>query len=100
MEHLLFDDDFHGWNGWICHDTSKAVLPRPELIEWKCTQCSSTKHRGVITIHSQGKQDFIEEAGDEFDLNRWQDAFDWFLLDISCEDCGKETRDFISHETM
>jgi hypothetical protein len=99
-EHLLFDDDFHGWNGWICHDESKASLPRPELVEWNCTTCSSKEHKINIIVNSQGKDDFIEEAGEDYDINRWQDAFDWISFDIKCQKCGKETRSFIEHETM
>ena len=99
-EHLVFDADFHGWDGWICHVKKQAELPRPGLIEWKCKKCSSTKHSAVVIISSQGKEDFIEEAGEEFDIERWQDAFDWFTLDIKCEECNHEFRNFISYETM
>jgi len=29
-EHLLLDKDFHGWNGFICHEPDQAAFPRPE----------------------------------------------------------------------
>jgi hypothetical protein len=99
-DYLLFDDDYHGWNGWICHDPEKARIERPNLIKWECNDCKCTKHKAIVMINSQGKEDFIEEAGEEYDVNRWQDAFDWFTLDIKCENCGKETMDLISYETM
>lgn len=99
-EHLLFDDDFHGWNGWICHDDEKAVIKRPNLVEWKCSNCAHTKHKVVMIINSQGEEDFVQEAGVGFDVSIWQDAFDWFTLDVKCEKCGCTTIDFISYETM
>ena len=99
-EHLLFDADFHGWDGWICHDEKQAGLPRPSLTSWKCDRCSSSKQRGVVIINSQGQDDFIEETGENFNIERWQDAFDWFTLDIRCEECNKEVHNFISYETM
>ena len=99
-KYCLFDDDFHGWNGWICHNYDKDLLPRPSLVEWKCSHCSSTKHKVVIIVNSQGKQDFIWEAGEDYDVNRWQDAFDWITFDIRCVECSKITKEFISHECM
>ena len=35
-EHLLLDADFHGWNGFICHDPDQAAIARPPLITWRC----------------------------------------------------------------
>jgi hypothetical protein len=35
-EHLLIDQDLHGWNGVVCHDAAQAALPRPPLVSWKC----------------------------------------------------------------
>jgi hypothetical protein len=99
-EHLLLDADFHGWNGFICHDAAQAALPRPQLIAWQCQGCSNTKHRGIVHIQTQGRDDFISEAGDEFDVNRWPDAFGWFSLDVTCSKCGKECKELVSYETM
>lgn len=98
-KYLLFDAGFHGWDGWICHDDKKAQLPMPTLAKWICRNCSGTKHSLVIMISSQGEADFIEQMGEDFDVNRWQDAFDWFTLDIKCDECGHETVDFVSYET-
>jgi len=99
-EHLLFDSDFHGWDGFICHDTKKAKIARPPLVPWKCQQCAETKHTGVIQIQTEGRDDFISEAGDSFDENLWPDAFGWFSLDVTCAGCGKVSADFVSYETM
>jgi hypothetical protein len=99
-EHLLFDADFHGWDGFICHDSAQAALARPPLVAWKCQKCGDTRHTGVIRIQTQGKDDFISEAGDEFDVNRWPDAFGWFSLDLTCSECGKKSPELVSYETM
>jgi hypothetical protein len=98
-EHLLLDADFHGWNGFICHDAAQAALARPQLVAWQCF-CGETKHTGVVHIQTQGKADFISEAGEEFDENSWPDAFGWFSLDLTCCKCGKESRELVSYETM
>jgi hypothetical protein len=99
-EHLLLDSDFHGWNGFVCHDSAQAALPRPPLVPWSCLGCGETKHSGVLHIQTQGKDDFLSEAGEEFDANRWPDAFGWFSLDLTCSKCRKESRSLVSYETM
>ena len=99
-EHLLLDADFHGWNGFVCHDPEQAAVARPPLQPWQCRSCQGTRHTGVIGIQTQGKDDFIIEAGSEFDVNRWPDAFGWFNLDVTCSQCGKHTAPLVSYETM
>ena len=99
-EHLLLDADFHGWNGFVCHDPAQAAIPRPALIAWKCQACSGTRHTMAVHIQTEGRDDFIEQAGDGFDGDRWPDAFGWFSLDLTCVACGKASADFVSYETM
>jgi hypothetical protein len=99
-EHLLIDQDFHGWNGFVCHDKSQALKPRPSLVPWKCSSCGNTHHTGTVELQTQGRQDFIEEAGDEFDAERWPEGFGWFSMAIKCKGCGKETPEWVSLETM
>ena len=99
-DHLLLDADLHGWDGFVCHDSVQAAVPRPALVPWKCRACSSTIHRLAIHIQTQGRADFISEAGDEFDAERWPDAFGWFSLDASCVACGKVSTELVSYETM
>lgn len=99
-EHLLLDSDFHGWNGFICHDPAQAALARPPLVAWACQKCGETKHTGVIHIQTQGKDDFALEAGEAFDVHRWPDAFGWFSLDLTCAECGKNSPELVSYETM
>lgn len=99
-EHLLLDADFHGWNGFICHDSVQAALPRPQLVAWQCHGCGESRHTGTICIQTQGKDDFIDEAGEEHDVNRWPDAFGWISLDLACTKCGKVSPELVSYETM
>ena len=98
--HLLLDADFHGWNGFVCHDEAKASLPRPALIPWNCQSCVDIRHTVVVHIQTQGRQDFINEAGSEFDVERWPDAFGWFDVDLTCVGCGRNSPGLVSYETM
>jgi len=99
-DHLLIDQDYHGWNGFVCHDEGQASKPRPELSVWNCPDCSSTSHSATVSIQTQGKEDFLDEAGEEFDEERWPDAFESFSMGIRCTGCGRVTSEWVSLETM
>lgn len=99
-EHLLLDADFHGWNGFVCHDANQASLPRPPLVPWKCLACGATEHEASVQIQTEGKDDFISESGGAFDEDRWPDGFGWFSMAIKCTGCGRHTPEWISYETM
>jgi ribosomal protein S27E len=99
-EYLIFDKDFHGWNGLVCHDSKQAAIARPELTTWKCTECNSLPHNAWIRISTMGKQDFIEETEGEFEENSWPEAFDWITINIRCPNCNKKTDEWVSYETM
>lgn len=98
-DYLVFDKDFHGWDGIVCHDTAQAALPRPCLIAWKCARCKSLGHFAAIHISLQDKESFLIEAGGTFDENDWIDAFEWFSMSIKCAKCGLETLGWIDYET-
>ena len=98
--HLLFDSDLHGWNGFVCHDAKQAAIPRPSLVPWACPSCGATAHEASVQIQTQGKEDFVVEAGPGFDAKRWADGFDWITMAIMCIGCGKHTGDWISYEAM
>src|SRR4051812_20623501 len=83
-DHLLFDKDFHGWNGFVCHDEAQASLPRPPLVPWECLSCGKTEHEASVQIQTQGREGFVEEAEGELDEDRWPDGFGWFSMSISC----------------
>ena len=98
--HLLLDSDFHGWNGFVCHDVRKAAIPRPSLVLWTCLSCGATAHEASVQIQTEGRTDFVNECDGKFDADRWPDGFSWFSMAIRCIGCGRHTRDWISYETM
>jgi hypothetical protein len=99
-EHLLLDSDFHGWNGFVCHDKKKAKQPRPPLVAWGCRQCAKMSFESQVTISSEGEVDAIEEADGDLDETNWQEGFSWIDIDVRCCDCGDEHEGWISYETM
>lgn len=99
-EHLLLDEDFHGWNGFVCHNPQKAALPRPALQAWKCLNCSETVHEATIFIQTEGRDDFVSESSGKFEADLWPEAFGCFNMGIRCSGCGKDTLQWVSCETM
>jgi hypothetical protein len=99
-EHLLFDADIHGWNGFICHDEDESKAERLNEKEWNCPDCNDNAFFIEIKINSQGKQDFVEEAGEEYNPNDWINAFEWITINLTCSKCKKENKEWISYETM
>jgi ribosomal protein S27E len=97
-EHLIFDDNLHGWNGFVCGESKD--LPRPDSKVWSCNKCNAANHSMIVKINSQGQQDFIDEVGDEFDKNDWTEAFEWINIEIECESCKEKNEEWISYETM
>lgn len=98
-EHLIFDNDFHGWNGFVCGENSKSIA-KPETKNWTCKNCYGTNHSMTLLIHSQGQDDFKEEAGDEFDKNDWAEGFSWITIKLACNSCNEKNEEWISYETM
>jgi hypothetical protein len=99
-EHVLLDADLHGWNGFVCHEAELARRTRPPLVAWKCLGCGSVEHEVSVQIQTEGKDDFIDQAGDEFDEDRWPDGFGWFSAAIACGSCGRQSNEWVSYETM
>lgn len=98
-EHLLFDKDFHGWDGCVCHDEKDAAMPRPPLTSWRCRKCDKEKHTIQIQF-CYGDEVGIQEAIDDGTINNPADAFEWIYIDIKCENCGLETEKWVDYETM
>lgn len=99
LEHLLFDEHFHGWDGVMCHDAKKANLPRPPLVPWKCLSCGDLSHKVTVKIAFESKENFIEQSRGEFAEDIWPDAFQWIWMSIACCKCGLETKDWVDYET-
>ena len=96
-EHLIFDNDLHGWDGFL---TGMKTEFTPASTTLKCYNCEHENHSIFITINSQGKDDFLEETGDEFKDDDWKEAFEWIRISTSCEKCNFENIEWISQETM
>jgi ribosomal protein S27E len=58
-EHLIFDNDYHGWNGFVCGGDSRN-LSRPDTENWKCNKCQNANHSLIVSIHSQRQEGFFE----------------------------------------
>jgi hypothetical protein len=98
--HLVFDKDFHGWDGFVCHDPEQAALPRPPLTTWHCAGCTATAQRVRLLVQGEGEDDFVENAGDDFPPESWPEGFGWITIDIACAACGHEPEMWVSYETM
>jgi len=98
-EHLIFDKDLHGWNGFVCGHEDEVPL-RPASKDWHCNKCDKTDHSMKVRIQSKGQDDFIEEGGDEFDKNDWVEAFSWITVMVECNSCKASNKEWISYETM
>jgi hypothetical protein len=97
---LIFDDHFHGWNGFVCAEEYARSLARPDFDQWHCQKCRSLHHRLAITIQTDDMETAIEEGGDLITEQNWFEAFGWFTLDVTCADCGHGPNRIIDHETM
>ena len=98
-EHLIFDNDYHGWNGFVCGGDNKEA-PRPSSKDWNCDKCANDEHRIELNIASQGKEDFVDEGGEEFGEENWAEGFSWITMKTECLNCNKSNPEWISYETM
>ncbi|SCW65806.1 Ribosomal protein L9, N-terminal domain [Paenibacillus tianmuensis] len=102
--HLIFDLSKHGWNGFVCHDG--VTVPDDELFPWPCKKCSSDVHHIKLTIISEGKEDYVDNLGDdigdgkEFSEDDWVEAFGWITISLTCSHCGFNDERWIDYETM
>jgi hypothetical protein len=99
-DHLIFDKDFHGWNGFVCHDEKQAKLKRPKVEVWQCPECDGDAHEVTVAIAGEGREDFAEETEGQYDEDRWPDAFGSIGIGIKCCNCGGELPEWVSYETM
>lgn len=98
-EVTLLDADFHGWNGFVCHDPAQASVLRPPLVPWQCVACDSREYEAEIFIQGEGEADYIVETGNE-NGDQWPNAFGYFALSAICSKCRLNTPDLFTCETM
>lgn len=101
-EYLVFDENQHGWNGFVA---GEEVPPLPIRELYACKSCKENASRLVVGIESQGKEDFLEESGYgepgcPFGEEDWVNAFEWITLSITCQKCGEKLPNWLDAETM
>lgn len=103
-ELILFDEDKHGWNGFVCNDN---FLNREESLNiTKCSKCNNDKFEIEVTIASQGKEDFIDESclenshGETLNESDWVNAFEWISANITCLNCKNQDESWLHCEKM
>ncbi len=99
-KYLIFDKDFNGWDGFVCHDEEEAKLPSPLGLIWQCSECKNNSNKIQITIGSQGKEYFLEETNNGFPPDKWVEAFEWITIQLTCSNCNHTHYDWVSFETM
>jgi hypothetical protein len=100
-EILLFDSRKYGYDG-LC----EALEGRQRnddtngITKTKKRHCENEGYKIYLTFSSTGKEDLITETGGLITEENWKDAFDWLTIDLSCNKCGKTTKDWRDIETM
>ena len=99
-EHCIIDRDFHGWEGYVCHDRQSASRPRPALDMCRCEACGCLAHEISVRI-SPEKEQFLELAPkiDGIEPSRWADAFGSIEIETVCAECSNRLTPWICIET-
>ena len=105
--HLVFDSDYHGWDGFVCHNEyDNRKHPRPPMQTWKCSECSSSLHQLKVEI-SMDPEVILQEGPVEdddggiiLDEGNYENGFDWIAMSIKCCSCGHEQEGWVEYETM
>jgi hypothetical protein len=100
QEHLLFDDRFHGWNGYVCGSDEEQELERPPFLEWHCDACDEARHKITLTIQGEDMASLLEESDGFLTEATWHEGFGVFTLDFTCTACNKGPTEIVSLETM
>lgn len=103
QKYEIFDYEKHGWDGFVCNTVYNTIKQMHNLT---CSNCNNNNYKLFITIHSQGKEDFIEESslknslGTTLDIGDWINAFEWISIDLECSDCKQKLLGWLDFETM
>jgi len=100
-EHLIFDDDFHGWNGYVCAPVDgNRNRRRPDLEPWECAECSCLVHKATVWIIGDTKEFYLKENEGILNEVNWFEAFGSFIMSIECVTCGLRRGGWAEVETM
>jgi hypothetical protein len=100
QEHLLFDDRFHGWNGYVCGSEEEREMPRPPWLEWHCHHCDAAPQKLTLTLQGEDTPTLIPEADGLLNRANWHEGFSNLTLDLTCPACRKPPTEILSLETM
>jgi hypothetical protein len=98
--HLLFDDDYHGWNGFVCPSRGARERARPLYQTYACHRCKAESHQisvGILGDKDQGEM--LEDADGVLDQSNWFEGFGWFTVEITCVSCGYGPVAVVDYET-
>ena len=99
-EHLLFDCDMHGWNGYVCSDERIRRIPRPPFSEWSCHRCQSSHHHIALSIRGEDMQFALGEGEGILTPTDWFEGFGWFTVYVTCASCHCGPTMIMDYETM
>lgn len=99
-ELVMFDADFHGWNGYVCSSEEQRSLPRPPNAIWTCLKCGAGQHSISLTIEGEDQQTALEEGEGILTRRDWFNAFGWITVDVTCTACGTGPLSITSYEAM
>lgn len=99
MEHLLFDMNLHGWNGFVCREELALPGPRPARTSWPCRTCGGSAHQAEVVVHGEDLESAIENSDGILDESKWQEGFLWIVIDIHCTACGDHPKTWMSCKT-
>lgn len=105
--HLIFDADYHGWDGFVCYrEYDNRKHPRPPMTSWACPQCSGM-HHGIKLEISMDQEIILDDGPIEdedgniiLDEQNYQNGFDWITMSITCSSCGHQRNSWVEYETM
>ncbi|MCB9895596.1 MAG: hypothetical protein H6839_14210 [Planctomycetes bacterium] len=100
-EHTVFDDDYHGWNGYVCApEEGLRDRPRPPLTPWECSNCGCMAHRAVVFLIGESREHALSEGEGVLTDDDWFEAFGAIVMDIECVTCEFKRGGWLNHETM
>ena len=101
-EHVLFDVNKHGWNGFV---RQKQEGEHASFSFVECPLCRCLSHSVHMTLHSPGKEMFVRESfllrsdGSSMRESDWVNAFSHISIFSICSNCRKRFL-ILDKETM
>lgn len=99
-ELVVFDADFHGWNGYVCGTDEQRSVPRPANAAWTCLHCGGAQHAISLMIDGEDRKTSLEEGEGVLTKDNWFNAFGWLTVDVTCTACGNGPSSIVSYEAM